>query len=275
MLHRIAAFTAGMVWLAMVVLTAATNVTYVLNNGERHSGQLVYHRDANLRLIENGQERSFPISQVAAILYNGGNPPASELAQLPISNNPPELERHILVLQNGRVIHGKVYRWDADSLMFDSIAGRGTYNASDVARLYLSGPPARNVFAGSTESSEGAAGQPQMTVHVTANQPWTDTGLLVRQGESIAFSASGTIEFGKDMSAGPDGNRDLPARVAYPVRNMPVGGLIGRVGTSAPFAIGSTTSPVPMPVNGRLFIGVNDDDHKDNTGAFNVDIYRR
>src|SRR5712672_2488232 len=147
MVRRIATFTVGVVCFAMVGLAAAANVTYVMNNGERHSGTLVYHKDLNLGLIVNGQEQTYPISQVAAILYNDGDPSASELAQLPTSDNPPELERHTLVLRDGRVIRGKVYHWDPDSVIFDSLAGRATYNANDVARLYLSGPPARSLFS--------------------------------------------------------------------------------------------------------------------------------
>jgi len=274
----------------MVGVAAAADVTYVLNNGERHSGQLVYHKDLNLGLIENGSERSFPISDVAVILYNDGDPSPGELDQLPNSDNPPELERHMLVLRNGRVLHGKVYHWNPDSVLFDTTAGRGTYNASDVARLYLSGPPARRVFNGGNNNQQVAGtngnrrgfgrgrmngGQPQSTVRVEANQRWTDTGLMVQPGERIAFSTSGTIEFGRGMSAGPDGDKNLGPRPGYAVRDMPVGGLIGRVGNSAPFAIGSTSTPITMPTGGRLFLGVNDDSYADNSGGFDVNIYRR
>jgi hypothetical protein len=269
-------------------VAAAAEVTFVLNNGERHTGTLVYHSDTNIGLIMNGRERSFPARDVAVIIYNDGDPNARELAELPTSDNPPELERHTLVLRNGRVIRGKVYHWNPDSVMFDSLAGRGTYNASDVARLYLSGPPARRVFADNNPAQVAgnsgrygrrgagrAGGTAQASVRVEANQPWTDTGLVVQQGERIAFSTDGTITFGKDMTAGPDGNKDLPARASYPVREMPVGGLIGRVGNGRPFAIGSTRTPIVMPAGGRLMLGTNDDALSDNSGAFDVQVYRR
>jgi len=292
MVRRIAAATVGILCFAMVGLAAAANVTYVLNNGERHSGQLVYHKDLNLGLVENGSERSFPISDVAVIIYNDGDPSASELDQLPSSDNPPELERHTLVLRNGRVLHGKVYHWNPDEVLFDTTAGRGTYNAGDIARLYLSGPPARRVFAGSNNQSVAGnngngrgngrglgrgrnGGQPTMSVRVEANTRWTDTGLIVQPGERIQFAASGTIEYGKGMTAGPDGDKNMPSRPGYAIREMPVGGLMGRIGNGAPFAIGSTASPISMPTGGRLFLGVNDDGYTDNTGGFDVNIYRR
>jgi len=295
MVRRIAAATVVTVCLAWASMAAAANVTYVMKNGDRHSGSLVYHKDLNLGLIVNGQEQTYPISDIAAILYDGSAPSQDELAQLPTSDNPPELERHMLVLRGGRILHGKVYHWDPDDVIFDTTAGRGTYNAGDVARLYLTGPAARNVLSGSTQPTvagnagrgrgygrgrrgdySGAnMGQAQMTAHVPANQPWIDTGLLVRQGEPIAFSTSGTIEFGRNMTSGPEGNSGLAPRPGYPLRNASVGTLIGRVGNSAPFVIGAATTPIPMPADGRLYLGVNDDDYRDNTGTFDVQIYRR
>jgi hypothetical protein len=56
---------------------------------------------------------------------------------------------------------------------------------------------------------------------------------------------------------------------------MGVGALIGRVGNSAPFAIGSNRNPITMPANGQLRLGINDDNHADNTGTFVVTIVRR
>lgn len=280
-MRRIVAATVVTLCLGMASVAVAADVTFVLTNGERHSGSLVYHRGTNIGLMNNGRERSYPVSQVAAIIYNDGDPGQGELDQLPTSDNPPELERHMLVLRNGRVLHGKVYHWNPDSVVFDTTAGRGTYNAGDVARLYLSGPPARRVFSGQAQptlaggETRRGMGDPQATVRVEANQRWTDTGLIVRRGERLSFSTSGTISFGKDMNAGPDGNKDLPPRSGYPVRSMPVGGLIGQIGNGEPFPIGSTMTPIDMPGSGRLMLGINDDDYRDNTGAFDVNIYRR
>src|SRR4051812_40573538 len=204
MLGRIAAATVGVVCFAMVGVAAAADVTFVLNNGERQSGQLVYHTGTNIGLIQNGNERSFPVSDVAVIIYNDGDPSPGELDQLPTSDNPPELERHTLVLRNGRVLRGKVYHWNPDNVMFDTTAGRGTYNASDIARLYLSGPPARRVFGGSNNqqiASNNGRGrgfgrgrmnnaQATSSVRVEGNQRWTDTGLMVQPGERIAFNTN-------------------------------------------------------------------------------------
>ena len=55
---------------------------------------------------------------------------------------------------------------------------------------------------------------------------------------------------------------------------MPVGGLIARVDTGQAFPIGSNSQPITMPANGRLYLGINDDEFGDNSGAFTVVINR-
>jgi hypothetical protein len=79
------------------------------------------------------------------------------------------------------------------------------------------------------------------------------------------------------MKTGPDGDKNFGSRPGYPMRDMPVGGLIGRVGldASAPFAVGSTLTPITMPAAGHLYLGVNDDGYTDNSGGYDVGISRR
>ena len=53
-----------------------------------------------------------------------------------------------------------------------------------------------------------------------------------------------------------------------------LGGLIARVDTGPAFPIGSNSQPITMPANGRLYLGINDDEFGDNSGAFTVVINR-
>ncbi len=53
---------------------------------------------------------------------------------------------------------------------------------------------------------------------------------------------------------------------------MPAGGLIARVDNGAPFPIGSNSQAIVMPVAGRLYVGVNDDNFGDNSGFFAVTV---
>jgi hypothetical protein len=58
-----------------------------------------------------------------------------------------------------------------------------------------------------------------------------------------------------------------------PMPNIPVGAMVGRIGTSAPFGIGNLAS-VQMPASGQLFLGINDDHVADNSGQYNVTLSR-
>jgi hypothetical protein len=62
----------------------------------------------------------------------------------------------------------------------------------------------------------------------------------------------------------------VSGRRSYAVPNAGPGTLVGRVGSSRAFLIGNNTNPVVMPSSGRLELGVNDDNFKDNSGGFNV-----
>ncbi len=112
-------------------------------------------------------------------------------------------------------------------------------------------------------------------LRVLANRPWTDTGIVVRRGDRVSFRASGQIQFGdsdRDV-AGAEGNpRYRIDPYELPVRSMPIGGLIGRVGNNAPFPVGSNTNPIVMPEDGRLYLGVNEKVVSGNRGAFLVEI---
>jgi hypothetical protein len=141
--------------------------------------------------------------------------------------------------------------------------------------VYLNPQSARTAFnfSGSATNAVGTAGvvaAPGQIV-VQANQPWNDAGITVKKGDRVAFSTSGQVTFGAGQTAGPDGNPAL-RQATYPVPEMPVGGLIGRVGTGKPFPIGSNAQPIVMPNDGRLMLGVNDNEPGDNSGAFAVTV---
>jgi hypothetical protein len=107
-----------------------------------------------------------------------------------------------------------------------------------------------------------------------------DTGIDVRAGDQIVFSATGTIVAGQRAgSVGPDGGRSSGFGSIVGTRPVPtsgVGALIGFIRTldgqnSQPFFIG-TQLTYTVPVDGRLFLAVNDDNYSDNSGSFSVTI---
>jgi crotonobetainyl-CoA:carnitine CoA-transferase CaiB-like acyl-CoA transferase len=89
------------------------------------------------------------------------------------------------------------------------------------------------------------------------------------QDAEISLAASARLfaePLMRDQIADPDGKSPKPGRVG-------VGGLIGRVGYNGkPFSIGNTHTPIVMPKDGKLFLGINDFVFKDNAGSFAVTI---
>ncbi len=107
-------------------------------------------------------------------------------------------------------------------------------------------------------------------ITVSAIDRWTDTGITVRAGDQLTFEADGTIQMSgnRNDSAGPAGaRRTAPGAL---VREAPAGTLIARIGNSEPFAVGARRTIARAPLNGRLFLSVNDDYLGDNSGEYQV-----
>jgi hypothetical protein len=276
-----AAIALAVTMLATGLMAATADATFVLKNGERHSGRLVYHQSADVNLVIGGEERSFPIDDIALITFDGTEPTKEEIDSLPTDAVPVELDRHTLVLRSGERLRGKFYDFRNERVEFHSRSGSGGINRrdfalGDVRRLYFSAPSSRSLFANAPSEAPATTPLPAgLTVRVAGNQQWTDTQLNVRSGERIAFMTSGTVTvLAGGAEAGPDGLADVARGRTLPVRAMAVGGLIARVGNSAPFPIGGNTAPVRMPASGRLQLGINDTEFVDNGGHFDVAIRR-
>jgi hypothetical protein len=263
---------------------AAERATFILTNGERKSGELVFHGghaanfiDGQLNLGDAGKEQSYPIEQVAVIDVAGGTPSTTELAKVPASGQ-------AVVTRDGNSIPGKfVNIVRGDTLVWENASGQEQQIAvRDVARIYLNPQSARTVFnyTGPSATAVGTSGASLAggrTIQVPATQAWTDTGIDVNAGDKVAFQASGEILFGRSagQSATPDGNPAVRSN-RYPDPTAPAGALIGRVARNGkPFGIGTQTQPLPMPASGRLYLGVNDNELGDNSGAFTVVVAKQ
>jgi hypothetical protein len=116
----------------------------------------------------------------------------------------------------------------------------------------------------------GVAGTSGELIPVSALERWTDTGIVVRAGDSITFEADGSIQMSgeRNDTADPAGsNRTAPGAL---VRGARAGTLIARIGNGAPFAVGARRTMSRAPASGRLYLGVNDDYLDDNAGEFEV-----
>lgn len=257
-------------WLAAAAALAQDRATFVLTNGERHDGTLVYGRednnivDLNFHLSENGSDRAFPMNNVAVIDFAGGDP-SRELASLPSDTS------GVLIMRNGTAIRGHLHNIiKGDLVQWVNESGqRNNIPTRDVSRVYLNSQSARSTFF--ARSGEAAAPQPPAgtTITVPANQAWTDTGISVRRGDQVLFYATGDINVGNGLSSGVAGTPALD-QSRMPVRTAAGGSVIARVGNGAPFYVGWNPNPITMPDNGRLYLGINDDNVNDNSGQFTV-----
>ena len=276
MIRKLAFVTAAAV-LGAALVSASADVTFVLKNGDRVSGQLVYRHTTDFTVVRDGREQTYPSDDIALVQFVGGDPSMNELEQLPnIDHNPNELERHVFVFRNGNIMRGKLHDIVDNWFDFDAQqGGRRKHDLSELARLYFNPATARRVYNFDSRRNENSGGAGSGgEVRVEANRAWTSTGMNVARGERIAFEASGDIKIGPNVGAGLDGNPDLARRMSYPLRSMAAGALIGRVGNSAPFAIGSNREAIVMPAGGQLMLGINDDNFRDNSGWFTVRVIR-
>ena len=115
--------------------------------------------------------------------------------------------------------------------------------------------------------------EPNKVIEVTAQRMWTDTGVDVRTGDTIAIKASGNVNSTmKETDAahkwvGPDGWGHTPAFIwgmtGKPTRWVYVLGygsslmcLTGSIDRQNPFRVGTSCSFIAKK-NGRLYLGIN------------------
>ena len=260
----------GLSWLAVAFPAAQERATFVLTNGERHDGDVVYGRednnivDGNFHLNARGADLSFPMNNVAVIDFAGGDP-SPDVQKLPADNS------GLLVMRNGATERGHLHNIiKGDYVQWVNEAGqRHNVPIRDVTRLYLNSQNARSTFLAKSGESQAAPPPSGTTIRVNANQQWVDTGITVRKGDAVLFYATGDIGTGNGLSAGVAGSPVMD-KSRMPLPSAAGGSLIGRVGNSAPFYVGWNPSPITMPAAGRLYLGINDDNVNDNEGYFTV-----
>ena len=110
--------------------------------------------------------------------------------------------------------------------------------------------------------------------NIRADQQWTDTGLTLRSGETFRLDASGRVDWGPGRSDGPAGEMSSHYNANRPLPNRPAAALIGRIGNGEPFFVGQGGMTFRASNSGRLYLGINDDYLRDNSGSFRVSVNR-
>jgi len=122
----------------------------------------------------------------------------------------------------------------------------------------------------------------EKVVDVPGNQPrGVDTGIELRTGDQVTITATGSVTAGRRAGVvSADGGRQGAAGIlgasGYPVPTAGVGALVGYIlqtngQTSQVFLVGSQAT-FTTPVDGRLYLMVNDDNYNDNSGSFSARV---
>jgi hypothetical protein len=127
----------------------------------------------------------------------------------------------------------------------------------------------------SSTTSPSTPAVPARTINVLGAQDWTETGLSCEPGLILDITATGTVlhdtKYPK-LTVGPAGETD-PFYLQHnidalkDVKDAPHAALIGRVDQAKPFVVGPfRTYSCAEP--GRLSLGINDNNVRNNSGAF-------
>ena len=174
----------------------------------------------------------------------------------------------VLVLRDGRRISGSLVEVRGDRIDFESRDGRvRRYDRSDVRSILLDEDDEQGPGWG------GGGAMRERTVSVDARTAWTDTGVVVRNGQEVRFTPSGEVRWGPGRRDGADGENDSPYNRARPMPDRNAAALIGKIGEDGdPFFIGNGRAPLRLRGSGRLFLWINDDYLQDNSGSLRVVI---
>ncbi len=195
---------------------------------------------------------------------------------LPIS-----LQADTLILRDGSRVQGELISVRNGTIEFEERRGYGSgsgrtlrFDRDEVTRIEFENSRTNN-NSGSGNSFGRPSGMRERQVIVSADVAWNDTGVDVRQGQTVYFEAQGQVRWGRDRRDGPAGERNSPPNPGRPMGNRNAAALIGKIGTDSGdlFFIGDDTGAVRVRGSGRLYLGINDDVLTDNSGNFRVVVY--
>jgi hypothetical protein len=195
----------------------------------------------------------------------------------------------------GRRSRITLYMEDVDSIEFDAVtasaagdAGSGQDTSSDDTNVpstqtARTEPPRTNPRTQPPPQTSPTARPPatsstsptffQINTRVRGDATtngWTNSGLVVRRGQRLRISATGRVLLGSGRVATPAGLAGVPDTDKL-MRNDPTGGLIAVIGDdNDDFLFIGRSREFTAQRDGVLFLGVNEGNLNDNTGAFDV-----
>jgi hypothetical protein len=196
----------------------------------------------------------------------------------------------------GRRSRITIYSEDVESIEFDNAAAAnaGSQPPDDNSAAADTGngspslptdtrpapqPTPRNTSPADTGASRNTNGASPVffPIHLrvradNAANGWADSGLMVRKGQRLRITAQGRVSLGGNVYSTPTGLTNQPDRDKL-MRNQPTGALIAVIGDDNDdfIFLGSSREFVAQR-DGRLFLGINEGNLADNSGAYDVTI---
>jgi len=190
-----------------------------------------------------------------------------------------------LVLRDGRRIEGQLISVQRGIIEFREDRGfRGSriiqVRREEVQRIDIEdvrvAPPEPDDRRGRVEGGGRPNGLREREAWVAANAAWADTGIDVRDGQVVYFTThNGDIQWRRGEHTRAAGDPGAPYNPNRPIPSRPIGALIGKIGAASTdyFFIGDNEGPMRMRGGGRLYLGINDENLRDNQGAYRVTVY--
>ncbi|OFW42336.1 MAG: hypothetical protein A3J29_11885 [Acidobacteria bacterium RIFCSPLOWO2_12_FULL_67_14b] len=189
---------------------------------------------------------------------------------------PVSLQADTLILRDGSRVQGELIAFRNGTIEFEERRTFGgtrslRFDRDEVVRIEFDNRRTDS----SSDNATRPPGMRERQVIVSADVAWNDTGVDVRNGQTVYFEAAGQVRWGRDRRDGAAGERNSPPNPGRPMPNRNAAALIGKIGNNSNdfFFIGDETGPVRIRGNGRLYLGVNDDVLTDNSGNFRVVVY--
>ncbi|MDT4897442.1 MAG: hypothetical protein QOH25_2519 [Acidobacteriota bacterium] len=197
----------------------------------------------------------------------------------------------------GRRSQITLYMEDVESIEFDSTGNQPVTSNDDMGsrptpqtttnRPPVQRPAPQNIPSepDDTPASQPATARPsssqapatffQINTRVrgdNAANGWTNSGLVVRRGQRIRLTASGSVSLGRGRASTPVGVPAIPDNEKL-MRSYPTGALIAVIGDdNDDFIFVGARREFIAQRDGVLFLGVNEGNLNDNTGAYEVII---
>jgi hypothetical protein len=189
----------------------------------------------------------------------------------------------------GRRGQTTVYVEDVESIEFDANSGNASPTDDGSARNIPPSRPSNPNTQPNTQPENGTVDRTVDTVPASnstptfftikvgvradsANNGWTNSGLVVRKGQRLRISASGRVSLGKGRFSTPGGLTSIQDQDKL-MRNEATGALIAVIGDdNDDFILIGPRREFVAQRDGVLFLGVNEGDLTDNTGSYDIVI---